>query len=112
MITTEAVREKLTGYPESVLTHYETFAASRDPEELHAFVIGLIQFLQDSAEEPPATEPGDATNLRGDMGVDSITIAEVVFLLEEILEIEIDNEDLAEIETIGDLKAYILRKLD
>lgn len=111
MISIEAVRIKLTGYPEDVIAQYEAFQASRDPEALNAFVIGLIQFLQDAETPAEAESLSDETRLREDMGVDSITIAEVVFLLEEILEIDIENKDLMEIHTIGQLKQYVLRKV-
>ena len=112
MISIEHLRIKLTGYPDKVTGHYEAFQKNRDPERLNAFVIGLIQFLQDSGNpQKEVATLSDETDLRGEMGVDSITIAEVVFLLEEIFEIEIENSDLMQIHTVGELKKYILGKI-
>lgn len=111
MISIEQLHIKLTGYPEEVIGHYAAFLNTRDPEQLNAFVIGLIQFLQDSNEPRDVQTLSDDTDLREDMGVDSITIAEVVFLLEEIFEIEIENNDLMRIQTVGELKKYILGKI-
>ena len=48
MISSSEIREKLAGYPESVLRNYESFKESGNPDCLHNFVIGLIRFLQDA----------------------------------------------------------------
>ena len=111
MISKEALRNKLDGYPEPIIHHYEAFFDARDPARLNAFVIGLIRFLQDAEFQEDEPLPADSTDLRDGLGIDSITIAEVVFLLEEILEIEIENQDLMNIQTVGQLKSYILKKL-
>ena len=110
MITSTALREKLSGYPESLLDRYDAYLANREPEDLHFFVIGLIRFLQDAGAES-APPPADGDRLREDLGVDSITIAEVIFLLEEILEIEISNQELMDISTAGELRQFILGKV-
>ena len=109
MISAEEIREKLCGYPEGLLQQYEQFLVEKDPELLSNFVLGLLNFLQDASET--ADRVSDTANLRDDLGVDSITIAEVIFQLEDIFEIEIPNEDLMNINTVGDLKGYVLGKL-
>ncbi len=111
MISNEAIREKLCGYPEPILEQYERYQETRDQAYLHGFVIGLLRFLQDADETTATTGLSDSTQLREDLGVDSITIAEVIFQLEEIFEIEIDNQDLMNIHTVGELKQYILSKV-
>lgn len=111
MIPASKIREKLCGYPESVLLNYEVFLKEGNPEYLHHFVINLIQFLQDAASNGVGAEVHDSTRLREDMGIDSITIAEVIFLLEEIFEIEINNQELMEISTLGELRQFVLSKL-
>ena len=111
MISSTEIREKLAGYPESVLQNYESFKDNGDAECLHNFVIGLIRFLQDASEDATDDVLSDDSRLREDLGIDSITIAEVVFLLEEIFEIEINNQELMDISTIGQLRHFVLNKL-
>ena len=111
MISIEEIQTKLCGYPEEILQSYALFQEKGNPEDLTRFVIGLIRFLQDSNDAQSVTALSDKTSLRGDLGIDSITIAEVVFLLEEIFEIEIDNQELPKISTIGELRQFILEKL-
>ena len=112
MISSEAIREKLCGYPEPILEQYEKYQESRDQQYLHGFVIGLLRFLQDADDTTVSAELSDSTQLREDLGVDSITIAEVIFQLEEVFEIEIDNQDLMNIHTVGELKRYLISKVD
>ena len=109
MISPEEIRTKLAGYPEDLFQQYEQFLQDKDPEHLNRFVVGLLRFLQDATESTESYTSD--TNLREDLGVDSITIAEVVFQLEDIFEIEIDNQDLMQINTVGQLKSYIMGKL-
>lgn len=53
------------------------------------------------------------TNFRDDLGVDSLDIVELSMALEDEFGIgEMTEEDLASITTIGDLVAYLQRKLD
>ncbi len=53
------------------------------------------------------------TNFRDDLGVDSLDIVELSMALEDEFGIgEMSEEDLASITTIGDLVAYLQRKLD
>ena len=93
------------------MLNYDAFKEKGDRTSLNHFVVGLIQFLQDTSESTDSTTLADDTRLQEDLGIDSITIAEVVFLLEEILEIEINNQELMDISTIGQLREFIFRKL-
>ncbi len=111
MISSSEIREKLAGYPESILQDYDAFKETGDTGKLNKFVIGLIQFLQDTGTNTNAGDLSDDTRLQEDLGIDSITIAEVVFLLEEIFEIEINNQELMDISTVGQLREFIIEKL-
>lgn len=109
MISAEEIRTKLDGYPEELFEQYDQFLKDKNPDQLNNFVIGLLRFLHDASGEP-ITFTGD-TNLREDLGVDSITIAEVIFQLEDIFEVEIDNQKLLQTNTVEQLKSYIMSKL-
>ena len=42
--------------------------------------------------------------------MDSLTMLEVVMLVEQTLQVSIDNEELRDLRTVGDVKAYLERK--
>lgn len=50
-------------------------------------------------------------NLIDDLGVDSLDIFEVVMSLEEAFEIEISNDDIEDIKTVGDIVNYIQARI-
>ena len=109
MLSLEKIRTKLEGYPEGLFEQYEQFLRNNDPTRLNHFIVGLLDFLQDTTENSK-TFTGK-TSLRDNLAVDSITIAEVIFQLEDIFEIKIENQDLVEIRTIDELNSYIIDKL-
>ena len=45
-----------------------------------------------------------------DLGMDSLTMLEVVMLVEQTLQVSIDNEELRDLRTVGDVKAYLNAK--
>lgn len=49
----------------------------------------------------------EQTNFKDDLGADSLDLFELVMALEEEFGIEIPSEDLAQVQTIGDVQAYI-----
>ena len=83
------------------------FRRSGDAVHVSPVVIGILaRFLEPDQREKLR---GDCDNLRlmDDLGVDSLTMVEVVMLVEEVLVIKIDNEDLRDLRSIGDVKAYV-----
>ena len=111
MISLTEVQTKLEGYPDQVIRCYVAFLNDRDPQQLTGFIVGLIEFMQDTGNTGKGIILTDETELQADLGVDSITIAEVVFLLEDIFEIEIENQDVTEITNIGKMRQYVLERL-
>lgn len=52
----------------------------------------------------------EQTSFKDDLGADSLDLFELVMSLEEEFSIEIPSEDLAQIQTLGDVKKYIANK--
>ena len=50
------------------------------------------------------------TKLKGDLIMDSLDGVELVMALEEKFGVEIPNEDMANLETVGDIVTYIDKK--
>jgi acyl carrier protein len=54
---------------------------------------------------------GIQDDLRKDLGLDSLAMIELLFKVEEAFDLEIPNEDLSQITTVGDVVAYVERRL-
>ena len=65
-------------------------------------VIGIIDLLKN---------PQDSLKMIEDLGLDSLTMVEIVLAVEDATGMSIDQEDVQKIHTLGDIKAYISAKL-
>ena len=69
----------------------------------------IKQFLVDECRVNPDDVTMDA-KLAGDLGVNSLELADLVYLCEEKFNIEIDDEDLHNFSTVGDVVRYLESK--
>lgn len=92
--------------PESVEAAL-AFRKSGDPALLSSVVIGILARFLEPEQRPKLAGECNSLRLMDDLGVDSLTMVEVVMLVEEILVIKIDNEDLRDLRSIGDVKIYV-----
>jgi acyl carrier protein len=49
--------------------------------------------------------------LREDLGLDSLAMIELLFKIEEAFDLEIPNDDLSKINTVGDVVSYVETRL-
>ena len=88
------------------------FRNEKDLEALPIIVFGVLQrFLPPSSSSRKVVEEKDETKLMEDLGLDSLTLLEVVMTLEECLGIHIPNEELRNIRTLGILKQFLSDKV-
>ncbi len=59
----------------------------------------------------PEDQVKESSNFESDLRADSLTIVELVMELEETFDVEIPEEDLEKIKTVGDLVAHIEAKV-
>ena len=107
----QRVQENLTGFPSAVVDAYLAFADTADPARLDEVVLGVLQFYL--AKPPPAplvTMPG-STRLVADLGGDSLTMIDVMFLAENLLGIKLADDELAQIETLDQLREHFRHRM-
>ena len=87
------------------------FRATGDPAAVPTVVSGSIErhLSPENARSLAAAPP--TTRLITDLGVDSLTLLEIVLSIEETLNISIENEELREIQTLGEVKDFITGKI-
>jgi acyl carrier protein len=87
------------------------FRKTRSPDHLPAIVHGLIEHYVERGARAKLSHADDGVRLVEDLAIDSLTMLEIVFLAEDVLQITIDNEELRPFRTVGDVKNFIASKL-
>nr|WP_234043783.1 acyl carrier protein [Cerasicoccus arenae] len=77
---------------------------------LRTLADGLLVHHIDDVSAEWIAQQGENLNLKTGIASDSITLAEVAFAIEELFEVSMNNQDLAEMETLHDLANFIERK--
>jgi len=78
---------------------------------LPAIIDGILEHYVEPGLRPKLSRGGDRLRLAEDLSVDSLTLLEIVYLAEDVLQISIDNEDLRPFRTVGDIKDYLAAKM-
>jgi 3-hydroxyacyl-[acyl-carrier-protein] dehydratase len=87
------------------------FRETGDPKTVPTIIYGLIERYQPSTSTVKLSEANDDTRLVEDLGLDSLSLLELVLAVEEVLKLKIENEELREIRTIGNLNSFLQNKL-
>ncbi|MDR2512675.1 MAG: phosphopantetheine-binding protein [Puniceicoccales bacterium] len=103
------IRETLKRCSAETIEAALLFRQSRAPDLANTIVIGVIARFLEPEQRAKLKIQGESDHLRlmDDLGVDSLTMVEAVMLIEEVLQISIKNEELRDLQTIGDIKAYV-----
>lgn len=87
------------------------FRETGDSKTVPIIIYGLIERYQPSTSTVKLSEADDNTRLVEDLGLDSLSLLELVLAVEEVLKLKIENEELREIRTIGHLNSFLQNKL-
>jgi len=97
--------------PETVAAAIQ-FRQTGDPAQISPIILGLLERFMDPELRPKLAQPNlDSLKIQEDLGVDSLTMVEMVMLVEETLGLTVDNNELRGIKTIGDIKQFVSGKV-
>lgn len=103
----DKLRELLRGFPESTLRDCAEYQATATPEAFERAFSGVItHHLNPAPLQPVASLPG-STTLTGDLGLDSLTMIEMMFLFEDLCSAKLPHEELAKVVTLDDLRRVL-----
>ena len=102
-----AMRESLKRCSAAAVEAAVQFRRTRDPALLPTIVLGVIERFVESELRPKLREGDDDLRLVEDLGVDSLTMMEIVMLVEEVLQMQTNNDELRNLRTVGDVKTFI-----
>jgi acyl carrier protein len=91
---------ELAGFPEPIAEAYLDFTQTGDVGLLRYFVLGIMQFYLVRPPQLPLTDLPGSTRLVEDLGCDSLTIIDMLFLVERLLDIRLNDNELSRATTI------------
>jgi acyl carrier protein len=100
----------LARFPADVRDAFAHFLAGGDVGALDTVLFAVVRdFLP--RKNPVAAGPlPENARLIEDLGFDSLAIAEIVFFMEDLFSIKISNAEIQQVGTVGQLRAFVLRK--
>jgi acyl carrier protein len=102
-----ALREALKRCSPSTFEAAIQFRKTGNPEHLPAVVIGVIERFVEPDLRTKLKDADDDLRLIEDLGIDSLTMMEIVILVEDVLQMSINNDELRNLRTVGDVKTFI-----
>ncbi|MGB0371200.1 MAG: phosphopantetheine-binding protein [Opitutales bacterium] len=103
----EDLKDSLKRCPEGTFEAALKFRETGDSSLVEGIVIGIVKRYLEPEMRPKIDEATDSTLLMEDLGIDSLTMMEVVILVEETLGVSFDNDELREIRTFGDMRNFM-----
>jgi len=102
----ESFRRCREGTLDAIFDYRETGSL----ESLETVVYGIIDRYMPPEAEKRIDDADDDTLLADDLGIDSLTMLEIVLSIEEALGIRVDDSELQNIRTLGEVKNYLAQK--
>jgi acyl carrier protein len=102
-----SLRESLKRCSPATLEAALAYRQTKDPVHLPQVALGILERFLEPEAQTMLREGDNELRFMEDLGLDSLTIMEVVMMVEEVLEMPIANEELRFLRTVGDLKVFI-----
>ncbi len=81
------------------------------PEQLEAVISGIIGYYSANGARLALPKENDHLRLVEELAIDSLTMLEIVFLAEDILQITLETEELRTLRTVADVKRLVRSKV-
>jgi len=108
---TTSTHASLARFPAGVHDVFAHFLAMGDVEALNTVLFAVVRDFMPGKNPAAAGPLPDNARLIEDLGFDSLAIAEIVFFMEDLFRIKISNAEIQQVSTVGQLRAFVLRKL-
>jgi len=102
-----ALREALKRCSSAAVEAALQFRKTHDATHVPVVVIGVIERFVEPGLRPKLHAADDDLRMVEDLGIDSLTMMEIVILVEDVLQMQINNEELRNLRTVGDVKTFI-----
>jgi len=109
---TEAqLRDSLRRCSPETIAAAVAYRQTRDSGQLPILISGIFERYIEPDLRPRLVEPGhDQLRMIEDLGLDSLTLMEIIMLVEEAGALVIANEELSQLHTLGDVQSFVERR--
>ncbi len=110
--TVPAGREQaIQQLPPDAQVAFRKFETSGEATALDPVILAILEDFIPVQRTKRLTDLPDDTRLIEDLHLDSLAVAQVVFFTEDLFGVNITNEEIVLIRTLGDLRGFIHRKV-
>lgn len=102
---------QLRGYPNATVTAARGLRDSSSAQDIESFLLSLLAFFLPAGTTPPTEEVSSDLLLRDELGLDSLALAEAMFKIEDLFAVRVENEELAQLQTLADARILLTEKL-
>ena len=107
----QALRETLKRCSPETLEAARAFRRTGELVHVRPIILGIIERFVERDLRPRLQGASSDLRLVEDLGLDSLSLMEVVIVTEEALRVTIDNEELRNLRTLGDIHHFVDQKL-
>jgi 3-hydroxyacyl-[acyl-carrier-protein] dehydratase len=107
LTTQDELRDLLKRCPAGTYEAALAFREEKDVSKIETIVLGIIDRHLEPEQREILAKSDDSLRMYEDLGMDSLTMLEIVMLIEQTLMVSIDNEELRDLRTLGDVKVYL-----
>lgn len=108
----DRLEEELRRAPQGTREALLAFKQTGETEQLETFARGIIARNIDDSFQEVLEKADDNTRMIDDLGIDSLTMVEIAITLEDALDIELVDEELKELATLGDIRNHLVKLIE
>lgn len=103
----ELLRDSLKRCSPETLEAALSYRKTGNTDQVSTVILGIIERYLEPDIRPRLRKGADNLRIFEDLGIDSLTLVEIVMLVEETLDMSIDNNELRDLRTVGDVRQFI-----
>lgn len=108
----ESLKDALKRCPSGTFEAAVKFRTTGDMNQVPLLVLGIVErYIEPEQKTLLNQTNSDELDLVDDLGIDSLTMMEIVILVEECTDISFQNEELRDLKTLGDVKSFMTKTI-
>ena len=111
-LSEEEITHLLRGFPTPAVTGAIALRTGSDAADFENCLFGILAFYLPAGTKVPDAVPPGETKLREALGLDSLSLAEAMFKIEELFNITVETTEIVEIETLAAARLMLMEKLE